>query len=163
VTTGSKLIVRQPRDRLHQVLVARTWELGTHLDDIDSVDLIEQRTAATGVNSARHLWRAKPRVPPLLAPHIDDDRFRWTAIVEWNDGDYESRWRVEPQAVREALSCSASVTLGEALGGRGTRVTIDTSIEGLDGHKGIHTIAYRIVLVNWQKLVDAAVRMLEKR
>jgi len=161
VTVGSTLIVRQPRDRLHSVLVTRTWELAAHLEDIASVELIEHRKTDSGSISACHRWRAKPNVPTLLAPHIDADHFRWTAFVEWSDDNYDSRWRIEPQAVRQAMSCSAAVTLSEAIGGRATRIAIDTSIDGLEGHKGIDTIAYRIVLVNWQKLVAAAVRALE--
>jgi hypothetical protein len=155
------LIVKQSRDRLHSVLVARTWELGAHIDDIESVELLEHRMVESGVSSARHVWRAKPRVPQLLAPHVDADHFRWTAIVEWRDDHYDSRWRIEPHAVRQAVSCSAVVKLGEAIGGRATRINIDASIEGLDGHAGAQAIAYRIVLVNWQRLVEASVRMLE--
>jgi hypothetical protein len=161
VTTGSILIVRQSRDRLHSVLVARTWEVGAHIDDIESVELVEHRTIESGANSSRHVWRAKPRVPQLLAPHVNADHFRWTATVEWRDDQFDSRWRIEPHAVRQQVSCSAVVTLGEAIGGRATRITIDTSIEGLDDQKGVQAIAYRIVLVNWQRLVDASVRMLE--
>lgn len=161
MTTGHILIVRQPRDRVHSVLVARTWEIAAHIDDIESVELVEHRTVDSGVNSARHVWRAKPSVPKLLAPHVDADHFRWTAIVEWRDDDYDSRWRIEPHAVRQEVSCCASVKLSEAIGGRATRITIDTSIEGLDGQTGVQAIAYRIVLVNWQKLVEASVRMME--
>ena len=161
MTTGSILIVKQARDRLHSVLVARTWQLGTHIDDIDSVELIEHAKVDSGANSARHVWRAKPRVPELLAPHVDADHFRWTATVEWHEDHYDSRWRIEPHAVRQPVSCSAVVKLSEAIGGRATRVTIETSIEGLDGQAGVQAIAYRIVLVNWQKLVEASVRMLE--
>jgi len=163
VTTGSILIVRQSRDRLHSVLVARTWELGAHIEDIESVELIEHRTIEAGVTSARHVWRARPRVPQLLAPHVEADHFRWTAIVEWRDDHYDSRWRIEPHAVRQQVSCSAVVKLSEAMGGRATRVIIDTSIEGLDGQTGVQAIAYRIVLVNWQKLVEASVRRLESQ
>jgi hypothetical protein len=35
------------------------------------------------------------------------------------------------------------------------------NIDGLNDQQGVETIAYRIVLVNWQKLVEAAVRRLE--
>jgi hypothetical protein len=163
MTTGSILIVRQTRDRLHSVLVARTWELGTHIDDIESVELLEHRKVEPGVNSARHVWRAKPRVPQLLAPHVEADHFRWTAIVEWRDDRYDSRWRIEPHAVRQAVTCSAVVKLSEAIGGRATRISIDTSIEGLEGQSGVQEIAHRIVLVNWQKLVEASVRRLESQ
>jgi hypothetical protein len=63
--------------------------------------------------------------------------------------------------LRQTLSCDGIVTLSEAVGGRGTRVAIDTNIDGLNDQQGVETIAYRIVLVNWQKLVEAAVRRLE--
>lgn len=160
MTTRSKLLVRQPRDRLHTALVTRTWELAEYLDDIASVELVKEDTTDTRSKSARHVWRAKPNVPPMLAPHVTTDHFKWTAIVQWSDGDYESRWRIEPHALRQTLSCAGNVTLSEAIGGRATQVAIDANIEGLNGQQGVETIAYQIVLVNWQKLVEAAVRQL---
>ena len=161
MTNRSKLLVMQPRDRLHTVLITRTWELAEFLDDIASVEFIQQETIDTRSRSASHVWRAKATVPPLLAPHMNIDHFKWTATVRWNDDDYESRWRIEPHALRQTLSCDGIVTLSEAVGGRGTRVAIDTNIDGLNDQQGVETIAYRIVLVNWQKLVEAAVRRLE--
>ena len=161
MTNRSKLLVMQPRDRLHTVLVTRTWELAEFLDDIASVEFIRQETLDGRSRSASHVWRAKADVPPLLAPHVNIDHFKWTATVQWSEDDYESRWRIEPHALRQTLSCDGIVTLSEAVGGRATRVAIDTNIEGLNDQQGVESIAYRIVLVNWQKLVEAAVRRLE--
>jgi len=160
VINRSKLLVMQPRDRLHTVLVTRTWELGEFLDDIATVEFIQQDTIDTRSRSASHVWRAKANVPPLLAPHVNIEHFKWTATVQWSDDNYESRWRIEPHALRQTLSCDGIVTLSEAVGGRATQVAIDTNIDGLNDQQGIETIAYRIVLVNWQKLVEAAVRRL---
>ncbi len=152
----SKLIVKHPRDLLHATLVTNTWELARHLDDIASATLDEEAT-----HFARHVWRARPNVPTLLAPHVDDDHFSWTAEVNWSNANFESDWRIEPHALRESMSCSARVTLNKALGGRATQIAFNAKLSGLDGRQGVETIAYRIVLVNWQKLVDAAVRELE--
>lgn len=148
-------MVKFPRDELHTALVARTWELANHLDDIDAATL-EHETS----ESARHVWRAIPNIPPLLAPHVDADHFSWTAEVQWASGSFESSWRIQPHALKESLSCSANVSLDKALGGRATRIVTDITLTGLDGRQGVETIAYRIVQVNWQKLVDAAVQKL---
>lgn len=156
----SKLLVMQPRDRLHTVLVTRTWELAEFLDEIASAEFIQQDTLDTHLKSASHVWRAKADVPPMLAPHVNLDHFRWTATVQWSDEDYRSRWRIEPHALKQTLSCDGVVTLSEAIGGRATRVAVDARIDGLNDQQGVETIAYRIVLVNWQKLVEAAVRRL---
>lgn len=156
----SKLLVMQPRDRLHTVLVTRTWELAEFLDEIASAEFIQQDTLDTRVKSASHVWQAKPSVPPMLAPHVNADHFRWTATVRWNDDDFESRWRIEPHALKQTLSCDGVVTLSEAVGGRATQVAVDARIDGLNDQQGVETIAYRIVFVNWQKLVEAAVRRL---
>lgn len=161
MTTRTILMVRQPRERLHAVLVERTWELVQYLDEIEVAELAEQSSGNAESRFATHVWRAKANVPPLLAPHFDTDYFSWTAVVEWNANEFGSRWRIEPHALRESLTCAADVTLNEALGGRATRVAIDVEIAGLDGRRGVETIAYRIVLVNWQKLVEAATRKLD--
>ncbi len=160
MTSRSQLFVRQPRERLRDVLVARTWELAELLDEIESVELEARRGEDGIVRSATHRWRARADVPAVLAPHLDADYFAWTATVEWRTDSFASRWRIEPHAVRESLLLSADVSLEPAIGGRGSRVAIEATIDGLDGRKGIESIAYRIVLVNWRKLVEAADRRL---
>jgi hypothetical protein len=159
--TRSTLLVRHSRDELRAVLIEHTWELSAFLEDIEHAELKEHSSPKAGVQSARHMWRAKTNVPLLLAPHIDADYFAWTAVVEWDSNDYVSGWRIEPHALKESLICTANVVLKEALGGRATQIMIDVNIEGLDGRRGIETIAYRIVLVNWQKLIEAATQRLQ--
>ena len=160
MTARSMLVVRQPRERLRAALVERTWELARFLDEIESAELVGQGPSGSKLRSATHVWRAKASVPALLAPHIDSDYLSWTAEVRWNEDDFGSRWRIEPHALRESLSCSADVALSEAMGGRATRVAVAIEFHGLDNRRGVETIAYRIVQVNWQKLVEAAVRKL---
>jgi len=155
------LIVKQPRERLQTALVERTWELAQFLDDIEIAELMEQSSSNADVRTAVHVWRAKTNVPSLLEPYIDADHFSWTALVAWSANDFGSRWSIEPHALRDTMSCAANVTLTTALGGQATQVAIDVDIGGLDGRQGAETIAYRIVLVNWQKLVAAAARKLE--
>ncbi len=154
-------VVRQPREHLQAVLVERTWELAQFLDEIETAELREINSIDAEAQSAIHAWRAKANVPSLLAPHMDADYFAWTAMVAWSAGNFSSRWRIEPHALKDSLSCAADVTLTEALGGRATRVAIDAEIRGLAGRQGAETIAHRVLLVNWQKLVEAAVRKLE--
>lgn len=157
----SVIVVRQRREHLQEVLVERTWELAQFIDEIETAELREICSSDTEAQSAAHAWRAKANVPALLSPHIDADYFGWTAVVAWSASNFTSRWRIEPHALRDTLYCAADVTLSEALGGRATRVAIDTDIRGLAGRQGAETIAHRVVLVNWQKLVEAAAHKLE--
>lgn len=155
------LVVRQPRKHLQAVLVERTWELARFLDDIETAELREINSSDAAAQSAIHAWRAKANVPALLLPHMDADYFGWTATVAWSADSFISRWRIEPHALRDSLSCAADVTLTEALGGRATRVAFDADIRGLAGKQGAKMIAYQVMLVHWQKLVEAAARKLE--
>jgi hypothetical protein len=146
---------------MRDVLYGRTWELAAYLDGIESAVLEDECVTEDSRLQAVHTWRAKANVPPLLAPHINVDYLAWTALVEWSATDFTSRWRIEPHALKERFWCEADVTLLEALGGRGTRVSIILDIGDLDGRRGIETLAYQIVSVNLRKLVDAAVRKIE--
>lgn len=161
MTSRTVIVVRQPREHLQAVLVERTWELAQFLDEIEAAELREMDSSDAEAQSAIHAWRAKANVPALLAPHMDADYFGWTAMVAWSADNFSSRWRIEPHALKDSLSCAADVTLTEALGGRATRVHIDADIRGLAGRQGAETIAYRVLLVNWQKLVAAAARKLD--
>ena len=155
------LVVRQPRTQLQEALCARTWELGKLLDEIDCTVLEEQDSNNADWQSATHTWRAKATAPAVLAPHMDSNYLAWTATVEWSNERFQSRWQVEPHAVKKSLVCSAEVNMADALRGRGTRLSIDFNIEGLDGRLGIKTLANQVVSVNWRKLVDAAVKSIE--
>lgn len=161
MSSRTVIVVRQPREHLQAVLVERTWELAPFLDEIEIAELREVNSSDAEAQSAIHAWRAKANVPALLSPHMDADYFGWTTMVAWSADNFISRWRIKPHALKDSLSCAADVTLTEALGGRATRVAIDADIRGLAGRQGAETIAYRVVLVNWQKLVEAAARKLE--
>ncbi len=161
MTTNSVLMVRQPRSKLQTVLVERTWELAPYLDGIEVAELVNTQPGEADLQRASHRWQARANVPALLMPHIDADYFGWTASVEWRANDFGSRWCIEPLALKESLSCTAQLDLGEALGGRATRVAIEIDIGGLDRRQGVRTIAYRIVLMEWKKLLDAAARKLQ--
>ena len=157
VKARTTLMVRHVREALQEALVARTWELAEFLDEIDHAELTAH-SSATAPYSATHIWRARANVPAILDPHIDADHLSWTAIVEWGEQPFSSRWQILPHALRESVSCVADVNLLPALGGSGTRTTIDVELRGLDGRRGIESLAQRLVQMNWQKLVEAASR-----
>lgn len=161
VKARTTLMVRHGREALQEALVARTWELAEFLEEIDHVELTAH-SSATVPCTATHVWRARANVPDILAPHVDADHLSWTAIVEWGEQPFASRWQILPHALRESVSCVADVNLLPALGGSATRMTIDVELRGLDGRRGIESVAQRLVQMNWQKLVEAASRKVSR-
>lgn len=157
------LLINYPCMRVQSSLCTRTWELAGHLEEIDTVELHENIRNPAGDHRAVHTWRARTNVPPLLAPHLDVDYFAWTASVEWRADSLISHWRIEPHALRDALTCTAQLALTDALGGRGARLILELAIDGLDGRQGIATLAYRLVAANWRKLIQACERQLESQ
>lgn len=161
MTSRSTLLIKQPRDKIRQALVERTWELAEFLDDIETAELIGEIEQNGSARVSKHVWRATPNIPDLLAPHVDADTFAWTAMVEWHDDEYSSQWRIEPLALKEDITCTAELNLNRAMGGRATQIAINLNLHGLENNPGVESIAYRIILVNWQKLIEATSRCLD--
>jgi hypothetical protein len=155
------IVVMQPRDLLWRALCERTIDLARYLEDIESAELVSKETAPNGLIRQVHFWRARANVPALLAPHINGQFLEWTGRVEWQADAYESRWLVEPRFMKSATLCEAIMNLSPAVGGKGTRLSLELEVTGAPGFAGVQTIAKSILTGHFRKLVDAASRLIE--
>lgn len=155
------IVAMYPRDRLQEMLCARTCDLARHLNDIESVELLSKETTPQGLIRHRHHWRARANVPPLLAQHIDSKVLEWIGRVEWRANEYVSRWIVEPGFMRDSVVCEAVMSLSPAVGGRGTRLDLELDITAVRIPTGFQAILGAILKTHFRKLVDAAAKAIE--
>lgn len=155
------IVVKQPRERLWSALCERTCDLAPYLEGIESAELISKETTPKGLTRHKHFWRARANVPALLAPHIDARFLEWTGRIEWQANDYKSRWVVEPQFMKDAVFCEATMGFSPAIGGKGTRLDLELEIMELQAPAGFQTIMKTILNTHFRKLVDAATQLIE--
>jgi len=154
------LVVMQPRERVREALCARTCELLPYLEQIEDALLQEHGITSEGLARSVHAWQVRADVPAILAHHLDRSLLQWTSCVEWNPDGYESRWIVRPSSTKSSLQCEATVTLAPAVGGAGTRVTVEVSLNAFENSPGLQTIASSMLSSHFRQLVAATDRFL---
>lgn len=153
------VVVMQPRARLHDALCERTCDLARYLDGIERAELESRETTPEGIVRCVHRWRARANVPALLEPHVDAGFLEWIGRTEWREGDYRSRWLVEPLFLGTAALCEGTIACEPAVGGRGTRVEIELAITGVQVPSGAMRLTGSVLATHFRKLVDAATRL----
>ena len=53
----------------------------------------------------------------------------WTDRAAWHGDLHECRWRIEPDFLSDGIRCAGITRYGTALGGRGTRVTFEGTLD----------------------------------
>jgi hypothetical protein len=161
-------LVKYPLPRVWKAMRDELSQLARHLDDIESITTTG-RTETPDTISIVNIWRAKPKLPELLARHVDTSKFAWTDYASWNEQEKICRWRIEPQVFGTYFGSSGETRFEPAMGGRGTRITfsgeaeIKISMVG-DGvrkvledtiFKGAMGFIQGIITKNFRKMADA--------
>jgi hypothetical protein len=149
------VVVLQPREKLQEVLCGRTCELAPHLEHIESAEPI-LRQEDGGRITCVHAWRARANVSGVLRHHIDRGLLEWICRIERDAAGFDSRWTIEPRALRDSPLCVGHLRLTPAAGGRGTRIALDLEIVAVQPSAGWRTLTQAILTTHFRKLIDAA-------
>jgi hypothetical protein len=152
------IVVMHPREQLRDVLCDRTCELVPHLEHIASAEPILRRNEGGRIISVQ-AWRARANVSGVLRHHIDRGLLEWICRIERGAEDFDSRWTIEPRALRESPLCVGALDLAPAAGGRGTRIALELEIVAMQPSAGWRTLTQAILTTHFRKLIDAACRV----
>lgn len=161
-------LVKYPLPRVWQTMRDEMPLLAEHLEDIESVTQTE-RTESPGQVAIVNLWQAKPKLPDLIAKHVDTTKFAWTDYATWDDATKICTWRIEPQLFSSLFKSQGQTHFVPAMGGRGTRITFSGEVEfsfgmATDGIqkmledtllKGVMSFAQGVIAKNFRKMADA--------
>jgi hypothetical protein len=161
-------LVKYPLDRVWQAMRDEMPLLAKHLDDIESITQTE-RNDSPGQVSIVNLWRAKPKLPDILAKHVDTSKLAWTDCATWDEISHTCTWRIEPQLFSSHFNSRGQTTFEPAMGGRGTRITFSGEAEITLGKssegvrkmledtlfKGVMSFAQGVIAKNFRKMADA--------
>ena len=162
------VVLKRPQQELWINMRDHLADFAERLADIESVRQIERTIDADGVICIVNEWSVQQTLPAGLSTMLKLDRFRWTDRNRWNEANRVCSWRIEPLAFGEHIACSGDTHFADAMGGRGTRITlageldIKPSLLGALGSVGpmlssfIESIATTIIPRNLRAVAEAA-------
>lgn len=167
-------LVKYPLPRVWQAMRDEMPRLSKHLDDIESITQTE-RTETPEMISIVNVWQAKPKLPDIIARHVDTSKFSWTDYAQWDERKMLCRWRIEPKAFTTHFGSSGETRFEPAMGGRGTRITFTGQAEVKisvvsDGVRKIledtvlksaMNFVQGVISKNFRKMADALAKHLE--
>jgi hypothetical protein len=162
-------LIRQPRERVWQLMRDRLTEFAPGLDDIDAVENETRVEDAAGVCTVVNVWRARRDLAGLFPLSLPDQTISWTDHAQWYSERFETRWEVRPHFLTDRLRCSGLTQYLPAMGGQGTRVVLEVTAElhpdpvtgkpvDPDGLlvKAVQSVALTLVCKNFRRLLEMA-------
>lgn len=162
MTAKSIVVTKLPRPVIWHILRDRLDDLVCYMEDIESIEVQSRQESNKGVVRVVNLWRARPNLPPLIASHVDSEVFEWTDRAEWRESRFEAHWVIEPHFLKNQAECAGITAFSKALGGKGTRLTFEVDLAGLQMTGGAKTIMAHIIQENYRQLVGAAGRLIQE-
>lgn len=142
--------------------------LARHFDDMESITTTERKESSGSV-AIVSVWKARPKLPDMIAKYVDRSKFVWTDYAVWDEATKTCRWHIEPRYFNDYFTNKGETRFEPAIGGSGTRITVVGNIEFkvaenaegmrkvLEGtlFKGAMALAQRMITENFRKLGDA--------
>jgi hypothetical protein len=129
----STMVVHHPPSVVWATVRDHLPELVPYLPEVASVTTRSRVAAPGGVVLLVNHWVAKVAIPAGLASVVREDMLGWTDYAEWRDSTAVCTWRVEPGFHPDRVRCSGTARYEPAMGGRGTRVTFEGTLEIVPG------------------------------
>lgn len=168
------VIVKYPLERVWHTMRDELPAIIPLLDDIEAMTMLERADREDGTVYLVNHWQARPQLPALLANQIAPEMMSWIDRAEWRPADHSCHWRLEPKFLPELSHCSGLTHYQPALGGRGTRIifegTLDLNTSAQTSGptfatgallSGVETFATSLIPKNFRKLAEAVERFLD--
>lgn len=118
------LIIKHPLEAAWAAMRDHLPEIAALTDDIESVQTRERTELSPGILQVVSDWKAVPQIPKPITSYTKPEWFSWTDTAVWNDATKICQWTLQPLAFSEQLEIIGSSLMEPALGGQGTRITI---------------------------------------
>ncbi len=175
-TFKTLIVVKYPKQQVWEALRDRLAELALFLDDVSSIKQLNRKQVASGLVQLTNLWTADIEIPQAIRSILHASEVSWVDRAEWTDSKSRCEWQIEPQFFTEHIKCAGTTSFDAAIGGRGTRITfegtIEISLSSLPGvpnfmlgpaTKAIESLVTALIPKNFQKMAAALSRLLEPK
>lgn len=127
------VMLRCPVGALWSTMRDRLPELARDLSDIESVTELSRRKEGSSRTFIDNEWRVRYQLPAFARSFLGTSGLGWIDRNTWNDDTNTCDWTIEPFFMRDQISCSGRTVFGPAMGGQGSRVVLEGSLDLNEG------------------------------
>lgn len=167
------VVVKQPLERVWTTMRDRLPELATDVEDVERIIVLEREDIAPGRVRLVNEWRSGHKIPKLLQHRLGAERVCWIDRNDWNEASHVCTWSIEPSLLSEHIRCSGQTCYAAAMGGRGSRITFEGTLELAPGALAalvgtlqqpagafVESLVTVLIPRNLRKVMDAAERLI---
>ncbi len=163
----SLVVLKRPQDELWTIMRDHLQEIAPRIADIEEVLELE-RSGADGMVHIVNRWQVRQQVPQAIRAMLKLNELRWIDRNTWDEASRVCTWSIEPCFLAEHIACAGQTSFAPAMGGQGTRVTFEGTLElkpGMLGSLGaiermvtgfVESVATTIIPRNLRAVVEAA-------
>jgi hypothetical protein len=130
------LIIKHPVESAWVAMRDHLPEIAALTEEIESLQTREKIEITPGILQVISDWKANPQLPKPIAHYTKPEWFSWTDTAVWNDATKTCQWTLHPLAFSQQLEIVGSSLMEAALGGQGTRITIQGQLTFLPSAAG---------------------------
>jgi len=162
----SLAVLKRPPDELWAIMRDRLPEVAPGIADIEEVRELERNSGDGAVNVVNR-WQVKAAMPQAIRTMLKLDELAWIDRNTWDEAARVCTWSIEPCFLTEHIACAGTTSFAPAMGGQGSRVTFEGTLELKPGFLPlggieklvtgfVESIATTIIPRNLRAVVEAA-------
>lgn len=97
--------------------------------DIEEVREIDRTVDVDGMVHIVNAWRVQQQLPAVVRAVLKTDEISWIDRNTWDSRTYTCAWTIEPNFLREHITCFGKTSFVAAMGGQGTRVIFEGELD----------------------------------
>ncbi|OGW51380.1 MAG: hypothetical protein A2V62_06920 [Nitrospirae bacterium RBG_19FT_COMBO_58_9] len=175
-TFQTLIVVKHPLSVVWSTIRDRLPEFVHLLSDIESVTCDAREEQPDGVVRLTNIWKAKATIPSVLSGLIRPEMLAWTDRAEWRSATHDCHWEIQLHFFTEHIRCAGVTRYEPALGGRGTKISFEGTLQVDVEHMGavpqflastvsigVESFVTSLIPKNFQKLAHAVSTFLDSQ
>lgn len=162
----SLVVLKRRHDELWAIMRDHLSEIAPRVADIEEVRELA-RTNDDGLVHIVNRWQVRAAVPQAIRTLLKLDELAWIDRNTWDEASSLCTWSIEPCFLTEHIACAGTTSFAPAIGGQGSRVTFEGTLELKPGFLPlggieklvtgfVESVATTIIPRNLRAVVEAA-------
>ena len=163
----SLAVLKRPRDELWAIMRDHLPSVARGVADIEEVRELERSNGTDGSVHIVNRWQVRATMPQAIRAMLKLDELAWIDRNTWDEMGRVCTWSIEPCFLTEYIVCAGQTSFAPAMGGQGSRVTFEGTLELKPGFLPlggieklvtgfVESVATTIIPRNLRAVVEAA-------
>ena len=125
----SLAVLKRPNDELWAIMRDHLPKIAPGVADIEEVRELERSSNTDGAVHIVNRWQVRATMPQAIRTMLKLDELAWIDRNTWDEAAGVCTWSIEPCFLTEHIACAGTTSFASAMGGRGSRVTFEGSLQ----------------------------------